>query len=129
MPEQMVRETRELIPPAHAGESSLVPAYAILLFLAILWGRLFWGLTSEWELDPQYAHGWFVPILGGILLLGRWRDRPEVETSARRPILFAASLLLLLPLLPLKFLGAVFPEARPFHWMHAAIAVAITFSA
>ena len=112
-----------------AGDRSHTTYMGMWIMLLVLWTRLFWELRLEWEIDPQYAHGWFIPVLGGMLFFGRWQDRPKAESSAHRGIIFAVSLLLLLPLLPLKFLGVVYPEARPFHWLHVLIAITITLIA
>src|SRR5690349_13843460 len=90
------------------------PAFFSALFLIVLWGRFFWSLVAEWELDPQYAHGWFIPVLCGILAWGRFRSHPQQEANSS-PWLAGSILVFLLPLLPLAFLEAVYPEARPFH--------------
>src|SRR4051812_26556007 len=111
------------------GSSRATSFAGMWILLVSLWARLFWELRLEWEIDPQYAHGWFIPVLGGMLLYGRWQDRPRPEAAAHNGIIFGASLLLLLPLLPLKFLGVVYPEARPFHWLHVLIATTITLIA
>jgi len=124
-------ETEDKIPLArHNAHAETVsarpwPIWVTLGLLLVLWGRFFWSLTPEWELDPQYAHGWIVPILVGIIAYRRFSERPApVPCDALWPVIGIA--IALLPLGPLRFLEAVYPEARPFHWLHGTIAAVTT---
>jgi exosortase len=115
--------------PIHAAPSTggwRIPV--ALLLLAAVWGRLLYGLTFEWEFDPQYAHGWFIPILTGILVATRWGSTPEPQPSRLARWISAGVLIPVVLLTPLAFLQAVYPEARPFQWAHAGLVAAITFA-
>jgi exosortase len=100
-------------------------AAPVLLLLAALWLRMLATLVLDWKVDPQYPHGWFVPVLALVLFATRWPSRPRLVTPerwVRWPL--AASLLLLAPI---TFLQIVYPEARPFMWGHALLVTASTF--
>lgn len=45
--------------------------------LGMVWWLAIRMLWMEWEVDPQYGYGFLVPILCGVLVVQRWRDRPE----------------------------------------------------
>ncbi len=129
----MIAAPSDLIVSSQAAENSHPlaskkpwPLAVGVLFLAVLWGRLFWSLAPEWKVDPQYAHGWFIPILAGILAFHRWQRRPAVEAPRGGALLATAAFIALLPLAPLAFLQAVYPEARPFFWAQALIVATVT---
>ncbi len=102
---------------------------AALALLVLLWFRFLSTLVLDWEVDPQYAHGWFIPILAGILIATRWRSLPSPQPSPHRRWLFAGAIVSLLLLAPLAFLQAVYPEARPFQWLHGLLVGTVTFIA
>ncbi len=63
----------------------LSPVAALLIPLAgLVWA--FWTtfaeLTQAWKLNPQYSHGWLVPVFAAVLLYAR-RDR--LDFNAFRP--------------------------------------------
>lgn len=125
-----------LIPPAQIVDATGVPTnanwwtlVAAGFFAALLWLRLFWNLVPEWRVDPQYAHGWFIPALAGLLVAVRCAMAPPVEPLLRwrGPILVGSGLLLSL-LAPLAFLQAAYPEARPFLWWHAGIVMVVSIA-
>src|SRR4051794_4469939 len=72
--------------------------------LGILWFRLFWKLSSEWRLDPQYAYGWAVPALALLCWWQRFMDRPPAAPRHGNRFTLLAAVLLFLPLVPLAFL-------------------------
>jgi exosortase len=40
---------------------------------------LLWHLSCFWQIDPQYAYGWIVPLLSICLAWRRWKSRPAAE--------------------------------------------------
>src|SRR4051794_36986478 len=107
----MPEGTVSLISPPAERQNSMRkewawPAWSAAAFVLLLWIRFFWSLTAEWELDPQYAHGWLIPILAGILAHGRYQTRPVLEAPADGRWILWGALAALLPLLPLAFLEA-----------------------
>lgn len=101
--------------------------WSCIAALAFVWIRLFAALVPEWELDPQYAHGWSIPLLSAILFIRRWHQRPSPDPPKTPLVGWALCSLPLLLLLPVRFIGVVHPEARPLLWIHGAIALVFTF--
>ncbi len=65
----------------------------------ILYGRLLLRLAGEWRDDPNYSHGFLIPVISGYFL---WQRREELRKIALRPaatgitvIVFGLGLLLL----------------------------------
>src|SRR3954471_58562 len=94
------------------------PTVATVGMLVLLWGRFLATLVFDWKVDPQYAHGWFIPLLALVLLVTRWGSLPEAHPPARRATAFAGIAVALLLITSLAFLQKVYPEARPFQWAH-----------
>ena len=57
---------------------SLVAAFVALLAVALLWS--FWPtlgfLAERWSSDPQYSHGFLVPIFAAVVLARRPKPWP-----------------------------------------------------
>lgn len=72
----------------------------LLIVLSVLvWAWWSYRLRLEWEFNPQYAHGKFVPLLAGLLIWLRWADRPSFSAQPSRlwPCLLVAFAALWLP--------------------------------
>ena len=81
--------------PATARRWPLAPVVALLVPLACLvWA--FWttfvDLAHDWKINPQYSHGWLVPVFAAVLLYAR-RDR--LDLVALKPSWFGLPLLAL----------------------------------
>src|SRR3954468_10196290 len=111
-----------------ASRGAMWPALATIGMLALLWGRFLATLVFDWKVDPQYAYGWFIPVLALVLLATRWSSLPETRPPTQRAWLYAPIFVSLLGLTALAFLQQVYPEARPFQWAHALLVGTITFA-
>ncbi|MDQ3621190.1 MAG: exosortase/archaeosortase family protein [Verrucomicrobiota bacterium] len=109
-----------------SGSRSRLAWWAGILLLALIWGRLFFRLSFDWVTDPQWSHGWFVPFLAIALFAARWPTRPPPKRLERRAGILCLLAGGVLALAPIQLLQVAFPEARPFQWVHAALAVAIS---
>ena len=76
-------------------------ALAAVLFSAILWS--YWTTLAElvdrWAIDPQYSHGFLVPLFAAIIL---WVRKPKEKIGPVEPL---GLLLLLVSLAPRWFTG------------------------
>jgi hypothetical protein len=61
--------------PEHSHRSLLAKTLVVGVLLA-LFGLLTWHLSFFWEVNPQYAYGWVVPVLAIYLAVRRWNSRP-----------------------------------------------------
>jgi exosortase len=77
----------------------------IVAVLLALYGPVIQGLLINWYQDPDYSHGFFVPLLSTYLL---WRKRAELRSLPPRPSWYG--LLIVLAALGLLFLGSLGAE-------------------
>lgn len=68
----------------------------ILMFFLILYFPMFIRLVKYWDINPNYGHGYFVPLAAAYLV---WRKRKELKNLATEPyklnlIILPAALLL-----------------------------------
>ena len=92
-----------------------------------LWVSLCVALAPEWSTNPQYSHGWFVPLLSGVIAWERWRSRPSAKPEARlRSWWMGVVVLGVLAYLPLRWLEEANPEWRLLLWIHGCVAIAVT---
>src|SRR5437762_3290414 len=68
----------------HPDRSWRLPAaalFAAVLVAAVLWS--YWttlaGVVWRWAKDPQYSHGWLVPLFAGYLL---WTRRDKIARQS-----------------------------------------------
>lgn len=126
--------TAATLPPAERPRR--LPAWRLDFIL----GTLVLGLTAwtvarqfavEWEVNPQYAYGWTVPFLTGLLLWRRWRERPAPEPSVR-PVARAAAWtlagLLALFWVPARVVQEANPDWRPWGWGMATVTVGLALT-
>jgi exosortase len=81
--------------PASVRPRSLMPVAVVLVPCACLtWA--FWttfiNLAREWQINPQYSHGWLVPVFAAVLLYAR---RGRLDLSAVGPSLLGVPVLAL----------------------------------
>jgi exosortase len=87
--------------PSRPGDNPAVP-----LFLALIWGQLFWALHPSWSHSQYYDYGWVIPPLAAWFFHRRWSMRtrfPRSPNEARsilsKTVLVAAGFVLLFFLL------------------------------
>lgn len=108
------RDTPRLAPPAPARFRSVVMIQALLL--AALLGFLYWdpirNAAEAWSSDPDWSHGWLVPLFALYLLHAR-RDR-FIDSGPRHPYTSLLGLLILVgALAAYAFFLAVLPYGYP----------------
>lgn len=105
--------------------------------LAMLWLQLFWSLVPTWRFGEYYSYGWFVPFLAALLAWRRWPatfaahggvgESPAAAAAARLPRgLMPALVLVLVALIPLRFVATADPTWRPPLLLHAALVAGFT---
>jgi exosortase len=94
--------------------------------LALCWVLVFNALRVDWSTNPQYAYGWFVPLLALGLLLFRWTTRPEPARPLRIGLVSAIALGALALQLPIRLVEEANPEWRMIQWVHAGQTVVLT---
>lgn len=114
-------------PPFGTGNSWLKSDLLPVGVLVLLWGYLIYRLGSLWHSNPDYAYGWFVPLLCLVLLWERWKRRPH-----RSPVRPAGGTFLVLglfgfALLPATLFLEIIPYWRFAGWIFAGAALVITF--
>ncbi len=82
---------------ARAASSSTGGARRGAMVVALLGGALLWcywptltGLSERWSRDPQYSHGFLVPVFAAVLL---WSRRPLLKRAAWEPSVWGLPLL------------------------------------
>jgi exosortase len=90
-----------------AGRPGSLPHLTLLavLLLSLLWsyGNSLAEMTERWARDPQYSHGFLVPVFAAFLL---WLRRDRLKPAAFSPSVWG--LLLLLAALALRLVGSYF---------------------
>jgi exosortase len=75
------------------GDASSKMQFALLVvLLTLLYGRIFWHLGVQWARDPNFSHGFFVPVFSAYLL---WDNRRSLALLPIQPSWTGAPLLLL----------------------------------
>jgi exosortase len=58
------------------------PLFVLGIAVAILYGPVLAGLVRQWYTDPNYSHGFLVPIFSGYLI---WRKRNDLAARTMSP--------------------------------------------
>jgi len=133
----MTTESATLLPsesPAPNPSAQTTPITRSLGWLAagvllLLWAYAVYRLGTAWYGNPDYAYGWFVPLLCLALFWERWKQRPArepVEASTGPVIVWGV---LALTLLPTCLFLEVIPYSRFAAWPFAGAIIGITFCA
>ena len=133
----MITESATLLPsesPAPNPPAQTEPIARSLGWLAagvllLLWAYAVYRLGTAWYGNPDYAYGWFVPLLCLALFWERWKQRPArepVEASTGPVIVWGV---LALTLLPTCLFLEVIPYSRFAAWPFAGSIIGITFCA
>ncbi len=96
--------------------------------LGLAWGGLFILLSGEWEANPQYGYGWFVPLLAAGVFWNRWRTRPPATApvGVARMLLWIVLAGLLAVLGLVVFVAEANPEWRLLLWVAALLVAALS---
>jgi len=116
-------------PPAQAPPIARSLGWLAAGVLLLLWAYAVYRLGTLWYSSPDYAYGWFVPLLCLALFWERWKRRPApelLEASTGPLILFAV---LALTLLPSCLFLEVIPYWRFAGWAFAGAIIGLTFCA
>ena len=65
---------------------------ALLATIFLCYGQIFFETAKRWTVDPNYSHGFLIPLLSGYLL---WRKKDVFNLSAINPELKGLPLLML----------------------------------
>jgi exosortase len=85
----------------------LIPIGALAVFLGWLYIPVLWDLLHLWWIDPNYSHGFLIPLIAGYLVWSR-KDmlaRVSVQPSAWGVVILSVSLLFLLIGKAMEILG------------------------
>lgn len=61
------------------------PAVVVLLLGVVVYRKILVGLGLEWWQDPNFSHGFFIPLFSGFVL---WNDRAKLALVPIRPAAF-----------------------------------------
>lgn len=87
---------------------------------AALWLWLFFHLSAEWSLNPQYNYGWGVPFLLLLIFYFRWQGRPAPDISGRNNAIVTVALAFVMALLfPVRVVEEANPDWRFLSWVLA----------
>jgi exosortase len=70
----------------------------LIAVVGLLYGSVLKGLVLDWARDPDYGHGFIVPLFAGYALWhssGRWRNLPHKSTYFGLAVILAAIALLI----------------------------------
>jgi len=110
--------------------------FVVILPFVFLWGSLISQLSAEWRVNPQYSHGWVVPLLCLSSIISRWQ-RGSAGSVASNPgfalppsnalITFLFGLLAVL-WLPTRLVQEANPEWRMISWLLAFEVIGLTLA-
>jgi exosortase len=87
---------------------------------AALWLWLFFHLSAEWSLNPQYNYGWGVPFLALLVFYFRWQCRPPPDINGRNNVMITVGMAFVLVLLfPVRVVEEANPDWRLLSWILA----------
>src|SRR5690242_19249433 len=95
--------SREASPTVAGGFVQYWPAMVVTIAVLVLFWDVIAELVGDWIKDPDYSHGFFVPIFSAYLI---WRQRHSLP--AAKPTWWG--LLFVLSSLGLLFLGSLGAE-------------------
>jgi exosortase len=97
--------TTQVLQASWKSRSGVVWTTILLSLLVLLYGSVLRLLVSQWWTDPNYGHGFFVPLFSGYLL---WHERARWMRSEGKPSNFG--FLVMLGAVALLFIGSLGAE-------------------
>ena len=97
--------TTQVLQASWKSRSWVVWITILLSLLVLLYGSVLRLLVSQWWTDPNYGHGFFVPLFSGYLL---WHERERWMKSEGKPSNFG--FLVMLGAVALLFIGSLGAE-------------------
>ena len=79
--EPMATANKELVVPA-SRRQGLAWAGALLVLVTLLYASVLRALVVQWWTDPDYGHGFFVPLFSALVL---WRHREQLLRTEVKP--------------------------------------------
>jgi len=81
-------------------------AAVLVILIGVLYGSILWKLVGEWSTDPNFSHGFFVPMFSAFVV---WRSRARLAQIPRSsswlglPIIIGALMTLVVGVLGAEF--------------------------
>ena len=97
--------TTQILPASWKSRSWVVWCTILLSLLVLLYASVLKLLVAQWWTDPNYGHGFFVPLFSGYIL---WHQRERWTKSEIEPSNFG--LLVMLGAVALLFIGSLGAE-------------------
>ena len=97
--------TTQILPASWKSRSWVVWCTILLSLLVLLYASVLRLLVAQWWTDPNYGHGFFVPLFSGYIL---WHQRERWTKSEIEPSNFG--LLVMLGAVALLFIGSLGAE-------------------
>jgi exosortase len=96
--------------PAAFGNSAVWSLLLMSALIVILYARVLAGMAQQWWSDPNYGHGFLVPVFAAYLL---WRERGRMREAPRQASIWGMAIMLsAIGLLLLGTLGSEHFTAR-----------------
>ena len=81
----------ETVETLREGRSRIVWSAILLSLVVLLYGSVLKGMILQWWYDPDYGHGFFVPLFSGFIL---WQQRERWLTTGSKPSNFGLVVML-----------------------------------
>lgn len=94
--------------------------------LGYLWFVLARQLSLEWSINPQYAYGWSVLPLAGVLAWRRWVTRPATSRPEHPGLACVCASLFAFLFLPERLVFEVGADWRLLNWVLAISVIGVT---
>lgn len=107
--------------PATDLVALLWPSLALLAGAGIF---VFRPVAMTWKVDPNYAFGWWIPLVALFLFAERWPTRPACEAKERKLLLAPAIAVWGLAFLAFRLAAESDPDWRPGLWILVGLYVA-----
>jgi exosortase len=104
--------------------------WALPAVIVLYWLQLFNQLRYDWTSNPEYAYGWFVPLLAAVIFWQRWKIRPAPNAPLPNPsrdrLVLCVALGLVVLILPIRISSEANIGWRAMFWLHAFVVAGLT---
>ena len=97
--------------------------------LIIMWLVCLTQLAHEWLHDPEYRHGWILPLSVIALIVMRWRQEPldlKAERASTRIVVVLLSVCVLVMWFPVRLIAYANPDWHIMSWVTYLSALTLT---